>query len=78
MSKAMVSTSLGCEGFAVENGRQLEIADSPRQFADAVIALLRDPARREKLGANARALANAYDWKNVIPRMESMYVKHEA
>ncbi len=78
MSKAMVSTSLGCEGFAVENGRHLEIADSPRQFADAVIALLRDPARRERLGANARALADAYDWKNIIPRMESVYVKHEA
>jgi len=78
MSKAMVSTSLGCEGFTVENGRQLVIADSPRQFADAVLALLRDPARRERLGASARALADVYDWKNIIPRMESVYVKHEA
>ncbi len=78
MSKAMVSTSLGCEGFAVENERQLVIADSPRQFADAVIALLRDPARRDRLGASARALANVYDWKNIIPRMESVYVKHAA
>lgn len=78
MSKAMVSTSLGCEGFAVENERQLVIADSPRQFADAVLALLRDPARRERLGASARALADVYDWKNIIPRLESVYVKHEA
>jgi len=78
MSKAMVSTSLGCEGFAVENGRQLVIADSPREFADAVNALLRDPARRERLGVNARALAIAYDWKNIIPRMERVYVKHAA
>ena len=37
------------------NGRELVIADSPREFADAVIALMRDPARRAELGARARA-----------------------
>ena len=78
MSKAMVSTSLGCEGFPVKNGQELLIADSPREFADAVIALLRDPARRAELGAHARALANAYDWKNIIPKVEEIYVKREA
>lgn len=77
MSKAMVSTSLGCEGFPVTNGQELLIADSPREFADAVIALLRDPARRAELGAHARALANAYDWKNIIPKIEEIYVKRE-
>jgi glycosyltransferase involved in cell wall biosynthesis len=78
MSRAMVSTSLGCEGFPVKSGQELLIADSPREFADAVIALLRDPARRAGLGANARALANAYDWKNILPRMEQVYLKREA
>jgi glycosyltransferase involved in cell wall biosynthesis len=78
MSKAMVSTSLGCEGFPVKNGQELLIADSPREFADAVVRLLRDPARRAELGANARALANAYDWKNIIPKMEEVYVKRGA
>jgi glycosyltransferase involved in cell wall biosynthesis len=73
MGKATVSTALGCEGFPVKNGQELLIADSPREFADAVITLLRDPARRVGLGANSRALANAYDWKNIIPRMEAVY-----
>ncbi len=73
MSRAIVSTSLGCEGFPVENGRELVIADSPRLFADAVVALLRDPSRRAELGAAARAFVQAYDWKNIIPRMEAMY-----
>ena len=77
MSKAMVSTSLGCEGFAVKHGQELLIADSPCEFADAVIALLRDPARRAELGANARALAKVYDWKYIIPKMEEIYVKRE-
>jgi len=41
------------------------------------VALLRDPARRAALGARARALAKAYDWKNIIPKMEEIYVKRE-
>jgi sugar transferase (PEP-CTERM/EpsH1 system associated) len=73
MNRAIVSTSLGCEGFPVESGRELVIADSPRQFADAVVALLRDSSRRAELGAAARTLAQAYDWKNIIPRLEAVY-----
>ncbi len=78
MSRAIVSTSLGCEGFPVENERELVIADSPRRFADAVVALLRDPSRRAELGAAARAFVEAYDWKNIIPRMEAVYVTRDA
>jgi glycosyltransferase involved in cell wall biosynthesis len=73
MSRGIVSTSMGCDGFPVESGRELLIADSPRAFADAVVALLRDPARRAELGAAARAFVQAYDWKNIIPRMEAVY-----
>jgi glycosyltransferase involved in cell wall biosynthesis len=73
LSRAIVSTSLGCEGFPVENGRELVIADSPRQFADAVVALLRDSSRRAELGAAARTFVQAYDWKNIIPRLEAVY-----
>jgi len=73
MSRAIVSTSLGCEGFPVENGRELVIADSPRRFADAVVALLRDSSRCAELGAAARAFVEAYDWKNIISRLEAVY-----
>ena len=73
MSRAIVSTRLGCEGFPVEHGQELLIADSPRAFADAVVALLRDPARCAQLGAAARAFVDAYDWKNIIPQMEAVY-----
>ena len=73
LSRAIVSTSLGCEGFPIENGRELVIADSPRQFADAVVALLRDSSRRAELGAAAHAFVEAYDWKNIIPRLEVVY-----
>jgi len=77
MSKAMVSTSLGCEGFPVQHERELLIADTPRAFADAVVALLRDPARRAELGQAARTFVDAYDWQRIIPGMEVVYVKRE-
>jgi sugar transferase (PEP-CTERM/EpsH1 system associated) len=73
MSRAVVSTSMGCDGFPVESGRELLIADTPRAFADAVVALLRDPVRRAELGAAARTFVQAYDWKNIIPRLEAVY-----
>jgi glycosyltransferase involved in cell wall biosynthesis len=38
MGKAMVSTSLGCEGIAVDDGEHLRIADGAQAFADRDIA----------------------------------------
>ncbi len=55
MGKAVVSTSIGCEGLGATAGRDIEIADDPEAFASAVLALLADPARRRALGAAGRA-----------------------
>jgi polysaccharide biosynthesis protein PslH len=60
--KAIVSTALGIEGLTFENGRDVVVADDPAAFAQAVIALLRDPDRRAALGAAARQTATGYDW----------------
>ena len=50
--------------------------NDPVAFAHAVIALLRDPARRAGLGANARAFVEAhYDWRTIIPRLEALYAQ---
>jgi len=72
---AMVSTSLGCEGFPVQNGRELVIADTPADFAGAVVALLRDPVRRTRLAESAFALAEEFDWQRIIPKLEALYVE---
>jgi glycosyltransferase involved in cell wall biosynthesis len=73
MSKAMVSTAMGCDGFPVQSGRELVIADSPREFAQAVIDLLRNPAYRAELGGRAREFVEAYDWNQIIPKVEAAY-----
>lgn len=74
MGKAIVSTALGCEGFELEPNQDLVIADTPAEFAAAVLALLRDPERRERLGRAARRFAGSrYDWRLIVPRLERVY-----
>ncbi|HLI05175.1 MAG TPA: glycosyltransferase [Ktedonobacteraceae bacterium] len=64
MHKAVVSTSIGCEGLAVVPGRHLMIEDQPEKFAQAVVALLNDSERRRALGAAGRALVETeYSWE---------------
>ena len=72
---AMVSTVVGCEGFPVQNGRELVIADTPVDFAAAVVALLRDPARRAQLAQAAFSLAEAFDWQRITPKLEALYAE---
>ncbi|MCC7354328.1 MAG: glycosyltransferase [Anaerolineae bacterium] len=74
MGKAIVSTSLGCEGYPVRDGVEFVIADAPAEFARAVVALLRDPARRLHLGLAAREFAvSRYDWRAIAPRLEAAH-----
>ncbi|MGA9526373.1 MAG: glycosyltransferase family 4 protein [Myxococcaceae bacterium] len=47
----IVSTSLGAEGLPARDGENLLIGDSAEAFADAVVRLVRDPARAEAIGA---------------------------
>jgi sugar transferase (PEP-CTERM/EpsH1 system associated) len=68
LGKAMVSTSIGCEGIDVRRGEHLEIADTPQTFADATIRLLEDREQRRALGEAARSLVvERYAW-SVIGR----------
>jgi polysaccharide biosynthesis protein PslH len=64
MQKAVVSTSLGCEGLAVEDGKHLMMADQPEHFAQTVVDLLQNTEKRVSLGNAGRALVEAaYSWE---------------
>jgi sugar transferase (PEP-CTERM/EpsH1 system associated) len=65
MKKAVVSTSLGCEGIDVVPGVHLLMVDQPEAFAQCVVDLLQDQARRAALGSAGRELARAYSWRRV-------------
>ncbi|MBC7262742.1 MAG: glycosyltransferase [Chloroflexi bacterium] len=74
MGKAIVSTTLGCEGVYLQNGYEALLADTPRDFADAVLALLANGPRRAELGqAAAFFVAEHYDWRRLVPRLEQVY-----
>jgi glycosyltransferase involved in cell wall biosynthesis len=50
---ALVSTHIGTEGLPVENGRHALLADDASAFADAIIELIENPARRQTMAATA-------------------------
>jgi polysaccharide biosynthesis protein PslH len=63
MRRAVVSTTLGCEGLACVPDRHLVVADEPDQFAEAVLGLLKDSTRRANLGQAGRELVEeCYSW----------------
>lgn len=64
MKRAVVSTTVGCEGLEVVPGKHLLVVDRPAEFAQTVIALLRDSERRVALGSAGRALVEEkYRWE---------------
>lgn len=74
MSKAIVSTRLGAEGFPVISGKELILVDEPESFAQTVLDLFDNPVRRAELGQAGKAFAQAnYGWDTLIPRLEQIY-----
>jgi sugar transferase (PEP-CTERM/EpsH1 system associated) len=74
MGKAVVSTSIGAEGLDVEDGKHLLLADTPETFTERTVALLRDPAKRRRLGIAGRALVEARSgWDAVAGRLEGAW-----
>ena len=73
MGKAIVSTSVGCEGINVNNGKNILIADDPEDFANKTIELLRNQDMRVNLERNALELAKTYDWSLIGEKQELVY-----
>jgi glycosyltransferase involved in cell wall biosynthesis len=74
MGKAVVSTSIGCEGLEAVDGENILIGDSPESFGEAVISVLRDPALRDRLGRNGRSTAERrYGWDIIGESMVQDY-----
>ena len=72
----IVTTTLGCEGIAVEHGRDVLIADTPVEFAGAVLTLLNDPGMAQKLGENGRKLIEAtYDYRSACRPMDEIFAE---
>lgn len=74
MGKAVVSTSVGCEGLDAVDGENILVRDTPDAFTDAVVEVLHDGALRTRLERNARRTAiETYSWSVVGRRLRSAY-----
>ncbi|MFN8496842.1 MAG: glycosyltransferase family 4 protein [Anaerolineae bacterium] len=69
LGTAVVSTSKGAEGLELEHGVHLLLADTPQDFAEATIQLLKNAELRFRLGRNGQQrIAEKYDWSRVLPQ----------
>lgn len=74
LGKAIVTTCIGSEGIALEDGESAVFADDEAAFADAVVALIGDPQRVADLGAKARVVAEAqYGWEAIGRKLLQRY-----
>lgn len=83
MGKAIVSTSAGVGSLKVTDGQNILIRNTPQAFADAVVNLLRDPARAAQLGEAGRStIVSHYTWaakaRELETLMERIVDKHAA
>lgn len=72
-SKAVVSTTLGAEGFPGIGSESIVIEDEPERFANSVLSLLDNQNKRTHLGSAGRRYAEQYDWRRIIPLFEDVY-----
>src|SRR6185312_7003408 len=74
MGVPIVSTTIGCEGLAVQHGVHLLVADTPEDFARACAKLLQDKELAQRLTKNARQLIlERYDAKIALRTLDSIY-----
>ncbi len=70
----IISTTIGAEGIAVQNGVDILIADTAADFAEAVIRVLQSPALRRSLAENGRrTVVQKYNWRTIYTQWDEVY-----
>ena len=74
MGRAIVSTSIGCEGLDAIDGVNIVIRDRPEEFALAIARVVADSEFRQRISREGRATAeNQYDWEVIGEKMLADY-----
>ena len=72
----VVTTTVGLEGIDAQPGKDVLVADEPKDFANSVIRLLNDASLQNRLSMNGRHLVMAkYDWQVTLKTLETVYQK---
>ena len=74
LGRPVVSSTIGCEGLDVTNGKNILIADDPETFAQKTIQLLKDQELYQRIATEARQLVEMnYDWDILAGRLLKIY-----
>jgi glycosyltransferase involved in cell wall biosynthesis len=69
----VVATSKGAEGLGARHEEHLLIADTPRDFANAILRLKREPDLAVRLAQNARKLVEErFDWEAITAELDKI------
>lgn len=74
--KAVVSTVLGAEGIPVTDGANIILADTPGDFSDAILRLLRDSGQRSQLGDSLHELVQEHYSVETLVRQGKDILSH--
>lgn len=75
----VVSTSVGVEGIDARNGQHLLVADTPTDFARAVVRMLTEFPEATRIAEASRALVEErYDWRTALSGLASVYASADA
>jgi glycosyltransferase involved in cell wall biosynthesis len=78
MGKAIVSTPEGVGSLKVSEGQNILIRNTPQDFADTVVDLLRNPAKAAQLGdAGRRTIESHYTWAAKAKELEALMERIE-
>ena len=74
MGKAIISTSIGAEGINVTHNDNIIIADSAKEFAQAIKELCANPERVKSIGKKGRQLVfEEYSNSKIVERLTDFY-----
>jgi len=74
MAKPVVTTPVGILGIDAKKDEEVVVVNGHREFADAVIGLLRDAEMRTRIGNNARKLVERrYSWERTASAINGCF-----
>lgn len=75
-ARPVVTTTLGLGSIKAQPGRDLLVADSPEEFSEQVITLLKDSEQSARIGNQARQFVEEHhSWVHSAEQIEELYTK---
>jgi glycosyltransferase involved in cell wall biosynthesis len=72
--KSIISTTIGAEGIAVTSGKNCLLADTPDDFANAVVEILTNKDKRDSIQQEARYFIEQYfDNNTIVKQLTGFY-----